>query len=71
VEPTGISQPCPCCVGTLEFRITVESMMTGAPVDFFRCKDCGYVHAVERRTTDALSSDRLALPEAAAKRRRA
>ena len=55
-----ISQ-CPRYGGKLEFRHTVESHRTGAPVDFFRCKDCGHVHAVERTT--AL--------EAAAKRKRA
>ena len=69
MEPTGISQPCPCCGGTLDFRITVETLSTGSPVDFFRCKDCGYVHTVEGRTTGALSSDQL--PAAVAKRKRA
>jgi uncharacterized Zn finger protein len=57
-----VGQLCPRCGGKLEFRHTVESHKTGAPVDFFRCKDCGYVHAVEYRTP-AL--------EAAAKRKRA
>ena len=40
-------RPCPRCGGKLEFRHTVESHRTGAPVDFFRCEDCGHVHAVE------------------------
>jgi uncharacterized Zn finger protein len=71
MKPTSASQPCPCCGGTLDFKITVETLITGAPVDFFRCEHCGYVNAVERRTTDALSSDPLALPEAGAKRKRA
>jgi uncharacterized Zn finger protein len=55
-------QPCPCCGGTLDFKITVETLITGAPVDFFRCKDCGYVHTVEHRA---------AALEAATKRKRA
>ncbi len=62
MEPTGISPSCPRCGGKLEFRHTVESLRTGAPVDFFRCEDCGNVHTVEHRTP-AL--------EAAAKRKRA
>ena len=63
MDPAKISRgPCPRCGGAPEFRHTVESHRTGAPVDFFRCKDCGYVHAVEHRTP-AL--------EAAAKRKRA
>jgi hypothetical protein len=36
--------------GKLEFRHTVESHRTGAPVDFFRCEDCGHIHTVEHRT---------------------
>ena len=72
VEPTDFSdEPCPRCGAKLEFKATIESFRTGAPVNFFRCEDCGYVHAVERRTTDALSSDPLAPPEAVAKRKRA
>ena len=71
MEPAGISQPCPRCGSKLQFRHTVESLWTGLPVDFFRCKDCGCVHTVERRTTGALSSDPLPAPEAAAKRKRA
>ena len=50
MEPTGISQPCPRCGGELEFRHQVESHRTGAPVDFFRCEDCGYVYAVEHQS---------------------
>ena len=51
MDPAKINRgPCPRCGGALEFRHTVESHRTGAPVDFFRCKDCGYVHAVEHRT---------------------
>ena len=34
----------------MEFRETVGSLKTGAPVDFFQCKDCGHVHTVEDRT---------------------
>jgi len=72
MEPTGISLFCPRCGGTLEFRHRLESLRTGAPVDFFRCEDCGYVHTVERRSANsALSSDPLAAPKAAAKRKRA
>jgi uncharacterized Zn finger protein len=71
MEPTSASQPCPCGGGTLDFKITVETLKTGAPVDFFRCEHCGYVHTVEHRTTGALPSDPLAAPEAAAKRKRA
>ena len=36
------------CGSKLEFRETVGSLKTGAPVDFFHCKDCGHVHAAER-----------------------
>ena len=67
---TGTSHLCPRCGGKLQFGHTVESLRTGAPVHFFRCEDCGHVHAVERRTTGALSSDPLAPPEAVAKRKR-
>ena len=50
VEPTHIHhEPCSRCVGKLEFRNTVESPTTGSLVDFFRCEDCGHVHAVERQ----------------------
>lgn len=69
MEPTSASQPCPCCGGTLNFKITVETLLTGAPVDFFRCRDCGYVHTVEGRTPGALSFDQL--PATVAKRKRA
>ena len=55
-------RPCPHCSGKLEFKHTVESIRTGAPIDFFRCEHCGYVHTVEHRAT-AL--------EAATKRKRA
>jgi uncharacterized Zn finger protein len=48
MEPAG--QHCPRCGGNLEFRHTVESYRTGAPVDIFRCEDCGHVHTVECRT---------------------
>ena len=71
MEFAGISQPCPRCGGKLQFRHTVESLWTGLPVDFFRCEHCGCVHTVERRTTGALSSNPLAVLEAAAKRKRA
>ena len=71
MEPTGTRQPCPRCGGKLEFRHTVESHMTGSPVHFFRCEDCGHLHTVERRTTRARSSDQRAAPEAPAKRKRA
>ena len=71
MEPMGAIQPCPRCSGKIQFKHTVESLRTGAPIDFFRCEHCGYVHTVERRTTGALSSDPLAAPEAAAKRKRA
>jgi uncharacterized Zn finger protein len=72
MERTGIRQPCPRCGGTLEFRHRLECVRTGAPVDFFRCEDCGCVHTVERRSANsALSSDPLAPPEALAKRKRA
>jgi uncharacterized Zn finger protein len=72
LERTGIRHPCPRCGGKLKFRHTVESHRTGAPVEFFRCEDCGYVHTVERRTAkSALSSDPLTALEAAAKRKRA
>ena len=33
-----VSQPCPRCGGKLEFRHTVESHRTGAPVDFSGAK---------------------------------
>ena len=46
---TIIHRSCPRCGGKLQFRHTVESDRTGAPVDFFRCEDCGYVHAVEHQ----------------------
>jgi uncharacterized Zn finger protein len=72
MEPTSASQPCPRCGGNLEIRHTIECIRTGAPVDFFRCEDCGCVHTVERRSADsAFSSDPLAPPEAVAKRKRA
>jgi transposase len=56
MEPTGNSQSCSRCGGTLEFKTTIENPMTGSPVHFFRCEDCGHVHSVERRTKGALSS---------------
>ena len=71
MEPVGVSQSCPRCGGKFEFRHTVENPITGSPVHFFKCEDCGHFHTVERRTTRALSSDPLAAPEAAAKRKRA
>ena len=50
VEPTHIHhEPCQRCGGKLEFGDTVDSATTGSLVDFFRCEDCGHVHAVERQ----------------------
>ena len=42
-------EPCSRCGCKLEFRNTVESPTTGSLVDFFRCEDCGHVHAVEHK----------------------
>jgi len=72
MEPAGSSHPCARCGAKLEFRHTVESPRTGSPVHFFRCEDCGHVHAVERRSDLSVrASDPLATLEAAAKRTRA
>ena len=50
MEPIGNGhEPCQRCGCKLEFRNTVESPTTGSLVDFFRCEDCGHVHAVERQ----------------------
>ena len=43
--------PCPRCGGKLEIKTTVEKSTSGPPVHFFRCKDCGQVHTVERRSS--------------------
>jgi len=73
LDPIKISdEPCPRCGGKLVFKDTVESPRTGSLVRFFRCEGCGHVHTVERQSVNnALSSDPLAAPEAAAKRKRA
>jgi rubredoxin len=41
------ASPCPRCGGKLEFKDTVESPKTGARAHFFRCDNCGYIHAVK------------------------
>jgi hypothetical protein len=49
VQPTRINpDPCSRCGGKLEFKDTVESPRTGAPIHFFQCKDCGHIHTVQR-----------------------
>ena len=47
--------PCPRCGGKMEFKETVGSLKTGSPVQFFQCKDCGYVHTVGD-TTGSISA---------------
>ena len=34
MEPTSASQPCPCCGGTLNFKITVERLKAELLVRF-------------------------------------
>ena len=46
VQPSNPG-PCPHCGGKLEFKGTIESPITGSPVDFFQCKDCGRVQTVD------------------------
>ena len=39
MDPAKITRgPCPRCGGALEFMHTIESLRTGAPVDFFWCE---------------------------------
>ena len=47
--------PCPHCGGKLEFKDTVGNLKADAPVDFFQCEDCGYVHTVGD-TTGSISA---------------
>ena len=57
MEPTHIHhEPCQRCGGKLEFGDTVDSATTGSLVDFFRCEDCGHVHAVERQAAPIVAS---------------
>ena len=49
--------PCPRCGGKLEIKTTVENPTSGPPVHFFRCKDCGHVHTVERRSVASGPTD--------------
>ena len=39
MQPTRTNPgPCPHCGGKLEFKDTIESPITGSPVDFFSAK---------------------------------